>query len=86
MLGQSYDLQKSSTREGGFVGVKVFYRELVVRYPIHSFKTCGGPEAITPTTTFKKCGVKTSSGGQERYILITHLELLYHNSNDNSNQ
>ena len=29
----------------------------------HSFKTCGGPEAITSTTIFKKRGGKTSSGG-----------------------
>ena len=39
--------------------------------PNHSFMTCGGPEAFTSTTIFMKCGGKTSSGGQERYILKT---------------
>ena len=35
----------------------------------HSVETCGGPEDFTSTTSFKKYGGKTSSGGQERYIL-----------------
>ena len=38
----------------------------------HSFMTCGGPEAFTSTTIFEKGGGKTSSVGQEHYILKTH--------------
>ena len=45
--------------------------------PNHRFMTCGGPKAFTSTTIFKKCGVKTSSAGQVRYILKIHLELAY---------
>ena len=40
-------------------------------------KTCGGSEAFTYTTTVMKHSVKTIFGGQERYILNTHLEFLY---------
>ena len=43
----------------------------------YSFKKCGGLEAFTSITIFTKCGGKTSSGGQERYILKTYLELPY---------
>ena len=32
----------------------------------HGFKTCGGPEALTSTTSFLKCGVESSLLGQER--------------------
>ena len=28
----------------------------------HSFKLCGGLEALTSTTIFKECGVKTMEG------------------------
>ena len=41
----------------------------------HSFRTCGSPEAFTSATMFMICGVRTSSGRQEHYILRTHLEL-----------
>ena len=64
----------------GFVYANVFYREHALAYPNHSFMTCGGPEASTSATIFKKCGEKTSSGGRERYILKTHLEFLYHSN------
>ena len=40
--------------------------------PKHSYKMCGGPEAFISTTICKKCGGKTSSGVQERYIKKTH--------------
>ena len=33
---------------------------------------CGGLKAFTSATTFEKCGVRTSSGGQGRYILYTY--------------
>ena len=56
-------------------GAKVFYREHPLLTTNHSFKTCDGPEAFTSTTDFMKCGGETSSGGQERYTLKTHLEL-----------
>ena len=39
--------------------------------PNHCYKTCGGSEKFSPTTTFKKYGGKTSLGEQERYILKT---------------
>ena len=42
--------------------------------PNHSLRTCGGPEAFTSTTIFKKYGVKTSKGGQEGYILKPNQE------------
>ena len=43
----------------------------------HSFETCGGHDAFTSTTIIEKCGGKISFGGQERYILKIHYELLY---------
>ena len=44
--------------------------------PHHSFKTCGGPVALSSTTTFMKCGGKLALGrGAERYILKSNLEL-----------
>ena len=36
-----------------------------------------GPKAIISTTMIKKCGVKTSTCGQEHYIPKTCLKLLY---------
>ena len=36
----------------------------------HSINTRGGPDASIPTSIFKKCDGKTSSVGQEPYILI----------------
>ena len=39
--------------------------EHVLANPNHNFRTCGGPEALTSPTLFKKCGGKPSSGGQE---------------------
>ena len=47
----------------------------------HSFEICVGPKALTSTTICKKCGVKTSSGRQERYILKTYLEFPYQDNN-----
>ena len=35
--------------------------------------TCGGGLEVLTSTIFMKCGGKTSSGGQERYILMTHV-------------
>ena len=45
--------------------------------PNHRCKTCGHHEALNSTTIVKICGVKTSSAGQERYILKSHLEFHY---------
>ena len=38
-------------------------------YPLHSLRTCGGPNAFTFTIVFIKCGVSSSLVGQERHIL-----------------
>ena len=43
--------------------------------PNHSFKTFVTPVSMTSTTVFKKCGVGSSSGGQERYILKNRQQL-----------
>ena len=40
----------------GFVGVEIFYRNMPLRTPNHSFEICGGPKALTSTTICKKCG------------------------------
>ena len=55
-------------------------RSVPLPTPNHSFKTCSGHEAIASTATFNKCGAKTSSQRQKRYILITHLETCFFNS------
>ena len=47
--------------------------------PNHSLRICGGPEDLTSTIMFKKCGAKTSSGGQKCSFLRTNYELHYHN-------
>ena len=46
--------------------------------PNHSSKICGGTEAFTSNTIFKKCGANDSLGGKKRYILKTHLERAPH--------
>ena len=66
-------IPKNQTKRD-FVGANVSYREHALAYPNDSFKTCGGPKALTSTTFNKKRGGKSSSGEQERYILKTHLE------------
>ena len=38
--------------------MNVFYREHAIADPNNSGKTCGGPKAVTSTTTIKKRGVK----------------------------
>ena len=48
-------------------------------YHNHSPTTCTCPDSFTYTTTSMKCGVKTSSGEPERYILIAYLEHSYPN-------
>ena len=65
-LLQSYDLQEVQPTQKDpllewkyFTGIKIS-------------KTFGGPEAFTSNTIIKKCGRKTSSGGQENYILKAH--------------
>ena len=63
----------------GFVGGKVFCRKHALAFPMHCLKTYGGSEALT--TTFKKCGVQTTSGGEECYTLETYQELLRHKEN-----
>ena len=52
-----------------------FTGSIPLLYPNHSFTTCGGPEVLASTTIFKKCGVQTSSGRQERYILSPNCKL-----------
>ena len=52
-----------------FVGAKAFYREHTLAYPNQSSKTCGGPEAFTSTTIFKKCGGKYTFA----YLHLTRL-------------
>ena len=37
--------------------------------PSTTFKTCGGPEAVTPSAFFTKHDAKTGLGRQERYIV-----------------
>ena len=32
--------------------------EHALAYPNHSFRTCGGAEALTPITILKKCGLE----------------------------
>ena len=44
----------------------------------YSHRTYGGPEVFTHKTIVKRCGVKTSSGRQERYILIKTLGVSSH--------
>ena len=69
---QSYDLHKKMIdTKRDFAGAKVCYREHVLSHLRPYSKTCGGPKTFTSTTIFKKCGGKTTSGGQERYILKT---------------
>ena len=58
--------QKEKLYQNNFTG------SMPLLTPNHSFRTCGGPEAVTSATTTKKCCGKTSSGGQEGYILKTH--------------
>ena len=53
MISTKFDRHKK-----GFVGAKVFYREHALACPNHSLEICGGPEAFTSTTIFKKYGVK----------------------------
>ena len=55
----------------------MFYMEHALVYPSHRFKTSDVPENFTSTTFSNKCGVKASSGGQESYVMKTHLELSY---------
>ena len=43
----------------------------------NSLMTCGGADAMT-TTISKKCGGKTSSGGQEYYTMKANSEYPYH--------
>ena len=57
--------KKLNCRKKMIVGAKVSYWQHALAYPNHCFRACGGPEAFTSTTIFKKCGVKTCSGGQE---------------------
>ena len=59
-LLQPCDIDEVQLAQNGFVGVKVFYMEHVFAYHSYSFKACGILEALTSTTIFMKCGVKTS--------------------------
>ena len=61
--------KNSTDTKRGFAGEEIFYLEHALAYPNHCFMTCGGPKSLTSTIIFKICGVKTSPGGQERYIL-----------------
>ena len=63
--------------EYALVGVNVPYREHALAYPQPQFYDSYGLDDFTSTTIFGKCYVITSSGVQELYILITHLELPY---------
>ena len=44
---------------------------------IHSIQACVGLEALTSTTNFKKCGVKTSSEPPDCYSLKLIFEFVY---------
>ena len=54
-----------------------FYSKHSLSTPNHTFMTFGYPEAVTPTTIFENCGVKTSSGEQELYTQTVDMELPY---------
>ena len=51
----------------------------------HTFKTCDQHEALTSTSNYEKCDVKTSCGRQECHTLKAHLSLpfpgTFHSSN-----
>ena len=76
--GQIHDLQKiKMTQNEDLLEQKYFARSMPLLTPNHSFKTCGGPEVLTSTIIFRKCGVKTSLRRHECHILKTHLEFPY---------
>ena len=60
---------KFHSHEIGFVGANVIYIEHVLAYhKPPSLKICSKREALTTTTIYMKCGVKTSYGGQEELL------------------
>ena len=67
MISSKFDLHKKGLVEQSyFTGTMPLVTTAVLQR--------GGPKVFTSTTIFKKCGGKTSSGGQERYILKTRYE------------
>ena len=76
---------KLDRHKRAFFGANVFTGSMPLLNPSHSLKTCGGPEACTFTKFIKKCGGKTNSGGQERYLHRTYYELPYPTDNNAMN-
>ena len=70
--GSHDDSMKFNSHRKSICWSKVFYMEHVLAYANHRHWTCGGPDVLTSAKNFKKCGGKSSSGGQESYILKTH--------------
>ena len=68
-------LEKSTYTKGGSVGAKNIFQGACLFSPNHSFTTCGGPDVLTSTTIFQKCGGQICSGRPDRQILRGHLEL-----------
>ena len=67
IISMKFDCHKT-----GLYWSKSIFQEPDLAYPRHSFKTCGGPAALTSAMIFMRCGGKKRPGGQERYILKTH--------------
>ena len=73
---KAFDLHKLKlTQKDDLLELKYYTGSMPLLSPKTCFKTCGCPEVLTSTTIYKKCGVKTHSGRQARYILKAHLEL-----------
>ena len=68
-------LLKKLTQKQDLLEWKYFTGSMSLFTPSHNFRKCGSPEALASTTIYEKCGVKTSSGGQEHYCLKIHLEI-----------
>ena len=76
-LCKSYDLHEIRLTQKGLCFSIDILQIASPCLPYHGFITCGAREAFTCVTILKKCGKKTSSGGQERHILTTNIELIY---------
>ena len=75
MLWQSHVLEKNQlTWKEYLLEQKYFTGSMPLLNPNHIFRTCGGPDVLTLTTIFKKCGVWTNSGELYCYTLKSHLE------------
>ena len=62
------------------IGIQLLQKKILGRYFLHladsdqTFKASDGPETLTHTTNFKKCGVKASRRGLERCIVTACLD------------